>query len=72
MFDGQNCLELREVANFVDCSMPLCFKAISAVRAWDFVYDLSAVSSSFHFHQPFVLSYNSGHCVPLCVLYILE
>jgi hypothetical protein len=39
-------VELKEVINFVDRLMTLCFAARSAVHAWEFVYDLSAVGSS--------------------------
>jgi hypothetical protein len=34
-----------EVINFVGLLMTLCFMAIRAVGEWEFVYDLSAVSS---------------------------
>jgi hypothetical protein len=38
-------LPLREVINFVDCLM-----ASSAVHAWEFVYNLSAVGRSYQLH----------------------
>jgi hypothetical protein len=28
----------------------LCFMVSSVVHAWEFVYDLSAVGGSYHFH----------------------
>jgi hypothetical protein len=43
--------ELREVTNFVNGLTTLCFTANSAVRAWEFVYDLSAVGSSYQLHS---------------------
>jgi hypothetical protein len=35
--------------------MVLCFMVSSVVHAWDFVYDLSAVGSSYHLHWSFAL-----------------
>jgi hypothetical protein len=35
---------------FVDCLMALCFTASSAVHAWEYVYDLSAVGCSYQLH----------------------
>jgi hypothetical protein len=46
--------------NFEDRLTAICFTAGSAVPAWEFAYDLSAVSWSHQLHQPFVLSYNSS------------
>jgi hypothetical protein len=40
-------LELWEVIFFVECLMALWLTASSAVYAWEFVYDLSAVGSSY-------------------------
>jgi hypothetical protein len=39
---GRQLFELREVINFVKSLM-----ASSAIRAWEFVYDLSAVGGSY-------------------------
>jgi hypothetical protein len=50
MPDGRYCLEFREVINFVDGLMALFFTAISVVHAWERVYDLSAVGSSYQLH----------------------
>jgi hypothetical protein len=43
-------MELREVINFVDRLTALYFTASSAVHAWEFVYDLSAVGGSNQLH----------------------
>jgi hypothetical protein len=47
--DGRKHLELREVINFVDRLMVLCFTASSAVHAWEFMIcqQCAAVISSF-------------------------
>jgi hypothetical protein len=41
---------IKEVINFVDCLMALCFTASSAVDAWKFVFDLLAVGVSYQLH----------------------
>jgi hypothetical protein len=43
-------MESLEVINFVDSLTALCFTAGSAVHAWEFVYDLSAVGSSYQLY----------------------
>jgi hypothetical protein len=43
-------LELRKVINFVGRLTVLCFTASSAVHAWEFVYDLPAMSGSYQLH----------------------
>jgi hypothetical protein len=40
----------------VDCLTALSFMASSAVHAWEFLYGLSAVGSSYQFHKPFFFS----------------
>jgi hypothetical protein len=40
----------------VDRLTVLCYTASSVVHAWEFVYDLSAVGSSYQRHEPFVPS----------------
>jgi hypothetical protein len=47
MLNGRKRLELREVINFVDRLTALYFTASSAIHAWKFVYDLSAVVNSY-------------------------
>jgi hypothetical protein len=43
-------LELSEVINFVDRLTALCFTVNIAAHAWEFIYDLSAVGSSYQLH----------------------
>jgi hypothetical protein len=40
----------NEVINFVDYLIVLCFMASPAVHAWEFVYYLSVVGSSYQLH----------------------
>jgi hypothetical protein len=44
-----------EVIKFVDRLTALRFAASVAVHAWEFVYDLSALGSSYQLHLPFGL-----------------
>jgi hypothetical protein len=40
----------RKLFNFMDRFTALCFTARSAVRAWEFVYDLSAVGGIYRLY----------------------
>jgi hypothetical protein len=50
MLDDRYRLELRGVIYFVDRLTALCFTASSAVHAWEFIYNLSAVDGSYQLH----------------------
>jgi hypothetical protein len=43
-------LGMKGSNQLVDCFMALCFIARSAVKEWEFVYDLSAVGNSYQPH----------------------
>jgi hypothetical protein len=47
---------MKENNYLVNLYTILCYTAGSAVHAWEFVYDLSAVGRNYQRHEPFVLS----------------
>jgi hypothetical protein len=58
----------REVTNFVDHFMALCFMARCAVHLWKSVYGLLAMDSSYQLQQPFC----SKLCTSKeCVMYVM-